>query len=256
MKVKIATYNINGIRAALKKNFIQWLLATEFDVLCLQEIKADESQINLDLFRDIGYHIHLFPADKKGYSGVAILSKEEPNHIEPGMGISKYDTEGRVIRTDFDKFSVMSVYMPSGASKPERQVFKLEWLADFHRYISHLTEILPNLVIGGDFNICHAAIDIHDPFSLDGYPGFTAEERLWLSRFIKMGFVDSFRHLNPLVREYSWWSYMSAARSKNLGWRIDYLFLPESMKDNLIRVRHLTEAGFSDHCPVVAEFKF
>jgi len=251
--MKIITYNINGIRAVLKKDFLKWLEASNPDVLCLQETKAMEDQFDKSIFEDIGYHFHLQPAEKKGYSGVAILTKKKPIHVEYGCGIEKYDVEGRVIRVDFDDISVLSIYMPSGASKPERQLFKLQWLKDFQSYIAELTKKIPNLVITGDFNICHKPIDIHNPYRLDGYPGFTEEEREWMTSFLSNGFIDAFRFLNPDPHQYSWWSYMGNARNKNLGWRIDYILLANSLRNQLIKSRHLTDARHSDHCPVVVE---
>ena len=191
--MKIISYNINGIRAVLKKDFAAWLKAANPDVLCLQEIKANRDQLDLSIFEDLGYKVYMHSAEKKGYSGVAILCKEEPINVSYGCGIEEYDSEGRVIRCDFSDFSAMSVYMPSGASKPERQDFKLKWLGDFGQYISELRKDLPKLVICGDFNICHKAIDIHNPYGLDGYPGFTEVERNWMTSYLNGGFVDTFR---------------------------------------------------------------
>jgi len=253
--MKIITYNINGIRAVLKKDFLRWLQAASPDVLCLQEIKAMEDQFDKSVFEEIGYHFYSFSAEKKGYSGVAILSKKKPTHIEFGCGMDKYDIEGRVIRADFGDYSVMSVYMPSGASKPERQLFKIQWLHDFYHYIDEVRLNNPNLIIGGDFNLCHKSIDIHNPVALDGYPGFTAEERAWMTGFLDKGYIDSFRRLNAEPHQYSWWSYRFGARLKNLGWRIDYLLVPESMNTQLIRSGHLSDAVHSDHCPVVIEIE-
>lgn len=251
--MKLISYNVNGIRAVLKKNFLQWLQAADPDVLCLQEIKANEDQFDLSQFHDLGYHTYLHPAEKKGYSGVAIFSKEKPRNVTIGCGFEKYDVEGRVIRADFEKFSAMSVYMPSGASKVERQVFKIQWLHDFYAYIEEINKAFPDLVISGDFNLCHQAIDIHDPYSLDGYPGFTPQERAWMTGFLQNGFVDAFRELNPSPHNYTWWSYRANARMKNLGWRIDYSVISNSLSTQLIRAKHLTEAYHSDHCPVSIE---
>ena len=253
--MKIVSYNINGIRAVLKKGFDDWLKALDADVICLQEIKANEEQFDFEIFEKLGYQAHIHPAEKKGYSGVAILTRIKTSHIEIGCGIEQYDVEGRVIRADFENFSVMSIYMPSGASKEERQLFKLQWLKDFQTYINELKGRIPNLVICGDFNICHQAIDIHNPYSLDGYPGFTAEERDWMTSFLESGFTDSFRSLNPEVQEFSWWSYRAQARLKNLGWRIDYALVSDSLSTQLIKSRHLSSAKHSDHCPVLVELR-
>ncbi|MEQ8324116.1 MAG: exodeoxyribonuclease III [Vicingaceae bacterium] len=251
--MKVISYNINGIRAVLKKDFLTWLEATDPDVLCLQEVKALEQQFDQLPFRALGYEFYLFPAQKKGYSGVAILTKEKPKRIVLGCGIEKYDAEGRVIRCDFKDYSVMSVYMPSGASKPERQVFKLEWLDFFQSYMNQLKKELPKLLICGDFNLCHRPIDIHNPYGLDGYPGFTEEERQWMSAFLDNGFVDLFRAYNSAPHQYSWWSYRSGARQKNLGWRIDYILGSQGIENTLKRAAHLDRAIHSDHCPVMVE---
>ena len=254
--MKLITYNVNGIRAALRKNFDRWLKASNPDIICLQEIKAHTDQFDQSVFEDMGYSVHLFPAEKKGYSGVAIFSKEVPIHVEYGLGISQYDIEGRTLRADFENYSVISVYMPSGASKPERQDFKLQWLIHFKDYIAELSKSIPNLIICGDFNICHQGIDIHNPLGLDGYPGFTKTEREWMSAFLEMGFTDTFRHLNPQPDQYSWWSYRAGARSKNLGWRIDYVLCADKLNAQLTKSTMLDQAFHSDHCPVVSEFQF
>ena len=252
--MKLITYNVNGIRAALRKNFDHWLQASNPDIVCLQEIKAKADQFDASVFENLGYHVHLYPAEKKGYSGVAIFCKEKPKYVQYGMGMEKYDIEGRVIRCDFENYSVISVYMPSGASKPERQVYKLQWLIDFYKYIEDLSISFPKLIICGDFNICHQAIDIHNPIGLDGYPGFTKTERDWMTSFLEMGFTDTFRHLNPESNQYSWWSYRAGARSKNLGWRIDYNLCSNSLSAQLVKSNLLDQAFHSDHCPVFSVF--
>jgi exodeoxyribonuclease-3 len=254
--MKIATYNVNGIRAALKKGLLDWIKATNPDVLCVQETKAQPGQIPVGEFENLGYHAYIHSAVKKGYSGVAIFSKEKPSHIEYGMGNEKYDVEGRVIRVDFKTHSVMSVYHPSGSSGDTRQDFKMQWLDDFYKYISTLKKEFPNLIISGDYNICHKPIDIHDPIRNATSSGFLPEEREWLTKFIDSGFVDSFRFLNKEPHHYSWWSYRANARNKNLGWRIDYNMVAEPLKDKIGRAVILPQAHHSDHCPVVLELNF
>lgn len=170
--MKIITYNVNGLRAAMGHGLLDWLKATNPDVLCLQEIKATPDQINVADFEELGYHLYWYPAQKKGYSGVAIFTKQKPKHVEYGCGIEQYDFEGRVIRADFEHCSVMSVYHPSGSSGDERQDFKMKWLADFKAYINQLKTTVPNLVLCGDYNICHKAIDIHNPKSNANTSGF------------------------------------------------------------------------------------
>jgi exodeoxyribonuclease III len=254
--MRIITYNVNGIRAAMTKGFIDWLKATNPDVLCLQEIKANPEQFNVSEFEELGYHHFWYPAQKKGYSGVAILSKQKPNYVEYGCGIEAYDFEGRIIRADFDQCSVMSVYHPSGSSGDDRQVFKMQWLSDFHNYINNLKLEIPNLVLSGDYNICHKAIDIHNPISNAKTSGFLPEEREWMENFIQSGFVDSFRYFNQNPHQYSWWSYRAGSRAKNLGWRIDYNLVDKNLESKLSRSVILSEAMHSDHCPVLLELSF
>lgn len=251
--MKILTYNVNGIRAALSKGFINWLQATNADMICLQEIKISESDIDTKLFADLGYHTYCMYAEKKGYSGVAILTKIKPNNIAYGCEISKYDCEGRVLRADFDDFSLMSVYMPSGSSGELRQAFKMKWLDDFYVYIDSIKKNFPNLIISGDYNICHQPIDIHNPKSNKNSSGFLPEEREWITKFLGLGFIDTFRFFNQEPHNYTWWSYRFKAREKNLGWRIDYHMASENLRNRLGRASILCEAKHSDHCPVLLE---
>jgi exodeoxyribonuclease III len=253
--VKIITYNINGIRAALQKDFLNWVKSTKADILCLQEIKANTDQVDLTVFEDLGYHVYWHAAQRKGYSGVAILSKHKATHVEQGCGEEKYDEEGRVLRIDFSDFSVLTTYMPSGSSSDERQLFKLGWLDFFADYTKQLQKKLPNLVINGDFNVCHQAIDIHNPIVNRNTPGFTPEERAWFTYFLSLGYIDGFRHFTKDPHHYSWWSYRAGARKKNLGWRIDYQLVSEEMASRLKRCVHLPEAKHSDHCPVLLELR-
>ncbi|MBD98747.1 MAG: exodeoxyribonuclease III [Verrucomicrobia bacterium] len=250
---RIISYNVNGIRAALKKGFMDWVNAAQPDVLCLQEIKAMPEQLEPTFLESLDYHHYWYPAEKKGYSGVAIWSKKKAVHVEYGCGIDKYDKEGRVIRLDFEDYSVMSVYMPSGSSGDERQAFKMTWLDDFQAYIDTLKKDFPKLIISGDYNICHKAIDIHNPTRNAKTSGFLPEERAWVSQFIASGFIDSFRAFNELPHQYSWWSYRANARAKNLGWRIDYHMVSEPLKDRMSRATILPEAKHSDHCPILLE---
>ena len=249
---KIISYNINGIRAVLNKGFDIWVNSSKADIICLQEIKAMPEQFNQEIFNKLGYNCFIHSAKKPGYSGVAILSKIKPNYVEIGCGIEKIDFEGRVIRADFDDYSVMSVYFPSG-SNPLRQSFKMDFLDLFSEYISQLIKSIPNLIISGDYNICHQAIDIHNPIANKNSSGFLPEEREWMSRFISSGFIDSYRHLNKDPHNYSWWSYRTNARARNLGWRIDYNMISDSILPKLRRSAILSEAMHSDHCPVLVE---
>ena len=254
--MQIITYNVNGIRAALKKDFAGWLKATNADVVCLQEIKANTDQFDQSVFADLGYHCYWNSAEKKGYSGVAIFSKVKPKHVEYGCGIEEIDFEGRILRVDFDEVSVMSAYFPSGSSGDVRQAFKMHFLGLFQNYINELKKSFPKLIISGDYNICHQAIDIHNPQRNKNTSGFLVEEREWVSQFLASGFIDSFRHLNPEPHNYSWWSYRANARAKNLGWRIDYNMISENLLSNLKRSAILSQAVHSDHCPVLVELEF
>lgn len=248
----IITYNINGIRSALKKDLDKWLSASKADIVCLQEIKAKPDQFDEAVFKNLGYTCYINSAEKPGYSGVAILSRITPKHIEYGCGIEKIDLEGRVIRIDFENYSVMSVYFPSG-SNSARQGFKMEFLALFYTYINKLKKRIPNLIISGDYNICHQEIDIHNPKVNKNSSGFLPEEREWMSQFIDSGFIDSFRYLNKNPHHYSWWSYRTNARARNLGWRIDYNMIATSLLPKLKRAQILPAARHSDHCPVLVE---
>lgn len=255
--MKIITYNVNGIRSAISKNWLAWLQATDADVVCLQEIKCTPDQlVDIILLEQMGYQHYWNPAEKKGYSGTAIFTKHTPLHVEYGCGIEDYDREGRVIRADFENFSVMSTYFPSGSSGDERQKFKFRFLDDFQNYIDRLKLEIPNLIICGDLNICHKAIDIHNPKSNANSSGFLPEERQWMETFVKSGFIDSFRHFNEEPHNYTWWSFRAGARGKNLGWRIDYNMVSESLRGNLKRAAILPEARHSDHCPVLLELQF
>ncbi len=253
LMAKIISYNVNGIRAALKKDWIKWVKSVDPDIICLQETKASPDQLDVSIFKDAGYHSYWFSAEKKGYSSVAILSKVEPDHIEYGCGIEKYDTEGRIIRADFGDFSVLSCYFPSGSSGEVRQKFKMEFLSDFSTYIDHLKNERPQLLVSGDVNICHEAIDIHNPISNKNSSGFLPEERAWLTDFLQSGFIDTFRQFNKDPHNYTWWTYRFGARKKNLGWRIDYHLITENLQSKLKRALILSEAVHSDHCPILVD---
>ena len=251
--MKIISYNVNGIRAALKKGFIDWLKAANPDVLCLQETKAHKEQLDLSVFEDVGYKYHYwFSAQKKGYSSVAILCKEKPNHVEYGTGIETMDFEGRNLRVDFDTISIMSLYLPSGTNDL-RLDFKLNYMDEFLGYINDLRKTIPNLVICGDYNICHEEIDIHNPKGLKNTSGFLPVERKWIGEMIESGFIDTFRYFNKEPDQYSWWSYRANARNNNKGWRLDYCMASAPLENRLKRSFILSEAKHSDHCPVGVE---
>ena len=251
--MRIISYNVNGIRAAISKGFLNWLQQANPDIICLQEIKATEDQIPLLDVELSGYPYHYwFPATKKGYSGVAILSKVKPNKVVFGTGIDHMDFEGRNLRVDFDDFSVMSLYLPSGTNI-DRLDHKFKYMDDFQHYVDELIKEVPNIIICGDYNICHEAIDIHDPIRNKTVSGFLPEERAWLDKFMKRGFIDTFRVFNKEPNNYSWWSYRANARANNKGWRIDYCLASEPLKNRVTRAVILPEAKHSDHCPVLVE---
>ena len=254
---KIISYNLNGIRSAMSKGLMDWIKASNPDILCFQELKAEPGQLDLNIFENAGYHHYWFPAQKKGYSGVAIFTKIKPDHVEYGCGMPQYDFEGRVIRADYGDISVLSVYHPSGSSGEDRQAFKMQWLVDFEIYIKNLKTERTKLIICGDYNICHQPIDIHNPKSNANSSGFLPEEREWIDGFMKQqGFIDSFRHFNKEPHNYSWWSYRAGARGKNLGWRIDYNLVSNNLESKMIRAAILPEVKHSDHCPVLLELDF
>lgn len=251
--MKIISYNVNGIRAAIRKGFMDWLQVANPDVICLQEIKANKEQLDLSLFENAGYKYHYwFSAQKKGYSGVAILSKKKPNQVVYGADFDLASSEGRILQADFDTVSIVSLYLPSGTNELRLEL-KFGFMDDFFRYIDVLKKEKPNLVVCGDYNICHQEIDIHNPKGLKNVSGFLPEERQWMTKFIQNDFIDSFRELNPNKVQYSWWSYRANARNNNKGWRLDYLMATKPLKNRLKRAYILSEAKHSDHCPVVLE---
>jgi exodeoxyribonuclease-3 len=252
---KIISYNVNGIRAAISKGLIEWIESSAPDILLLQETKAQPDQIPVMEFESLGYKTYWHSAKKKGYSGVGILTKQEPDKVVYGMGNQKYDDEGRFLRADFGDLSIVSVYHPSGSSGDERQEFKMEWLEFFQDFVNDLKKDRPNLIISGDYNICHKPIDIHNPVGNAKSSGFLPEEREWMSSFLDSGFIDTFRVFNQQPHQYSWWSFRANARAKNLGWRIDYHMASEPVRDRLKGAEILPDVKHSDHCPVVLEIE-
>jgi len=251
--MKVISYNVNGIRAALNKGLDQWLSAVNADVVCLQEIKATEDQIDKSAFEALGFEYqYYFSAQKKGYSGVAILSKAKPDKVVVGTGMDYMDAEGRNLRADFGDLSIMSMYLPSGTNT-DRLDYKFTYMDDFLDYAVNLIKERPKLLVVGDYNICHQAIDIHDPIRNKNVSGFLPEEREWMTRFLEAGFIDSFRHFNEEPHQYTWWSYRANARSNNKGWRLDYAMASTKLRAHLKRAVILSEAVHSDHCPILTE---
>jgi len=251
--MKIITYNVNGVRSAISKGLITWMMREKPDVLCLQEIKANADQIPVEEFQALGYHCHWFSAEKKGYSGVGLLSLKKPDHVKYGIGIDRFDAEGRLIRADFGDVSVISVYHPSGTTGEIRQSMKMEWLGEFNNFAHNLLETRPKLILSGDYNICHRPIDIHDPVRNATNSGFLPEEREWMEDFLNSGFTDTFRVFNKHPHHYTWWSYRAGARTRNLGWRIDYNMVSNILRPDLMNAWIQPDAVHSDHCPAVLE---
>ena len=251
--MKIVSYNVNGIRAAIKKGFYDWIKEEQPDVICIQELKAKQDQVDTTPLEEMGFLHYWMPAIKPGYSGVAIFSKIKPTHIEYGCGIEKYDFEGRVIRADYAGGSIISVYMPSGTSGEERQAFKMQWLSDFIAYIEDLRNKIPNLIVVGDYNIAHEEIDIHNPKGNKNNSGFLPEERAWVTSFLETGFVDSFRSIHSEPDKYSWWTYRANARNNNKGWRIDYQMVADTLAVKVKDANIYDHVIHSDHCPTYLE---
>ncbi|MEM6321248.1 MAG: exodeoxyribonuclease III [Bacteroidota bacterium] len=248
--LKIISYNVNGIRAAIKKGLVEFVAANDYDIICLQETKARPEQVDMTPFEELGYQHYWENAEKKGYSGVATLCKAQPDLVVNGVGIEDYDNEGRLIRTDFGDLTLLNCYFPSGTRGSIRQDFKYRFLDDMFTWIENLKKERPNLILVGDYNIAHTEMDIHNPKGNKNNSGFLPEERAWMTKWFDSGMVDSYRYLNPEKVEYSWWSYRANARANNKGWRIDYQSVSENLKDKLVESYHIETARQSDHCPV------
>lgn len=253
--MRIITYNINGIRSAIKKGFFDWLKTNPADIVCVQEIKAVKENINASEIDDMGFYQYWFPAQKKGYSGVAVFSKIKPEDVHYGNGNEQSDSEGRVLQMDFQNYTLINTYFPSGSSGEQRQAYKYQWLNEFYKYLGDLKKRHHKLIVCGDYNICHRPIDIHDPVGNKNSSGFLSEERAWMDKFFESGFTDTFRYFHPEPDQYSWWSYRANARVNNKGWRIDYINATTNLKDTLKSAKILQTVKHSDHCPVFLELR-
>jgi exodeoxyribonuclease-3 len=252
--MRIISYNVNGIRAAIKRGFIDWLTTDPADIICLQEIKAAKDDIDIELIESAGYRSYWFSAQKKGYSGVAILSKLLPDNVEYGHTNEQSDFEGRVLRADFNDITLINAYFPSGTTGEPRQSYKYTWLNEFLGYLDNLRRIRTKIIVCGDYNIAHKEIDIHNPVSNKKTSGFLPEERAWLDKFLENDFIDSFRYLNKEPHQYSWWNVLRpSTRLENKGWRIDYISVSGNLKDMIKDVKIFPEIKHSDHCPVYLE---
>jgi len=252
--MKIISFNLNGIRSAINKGLFDWLENESPDLFCVQETKAQPEQIDTFTLQSFGYKYNIIhSAVKKGYSGVAIFSKLKPDYYSIGIGRPEFDREGRVVRADFGDITVVCVYVPSGTMGDERQAVKMKFLDEFTAYLLNLRKERPNLLICGDYNICHKPIDINSPERHTNVSGFLPEEREWFDSFIDLGFVDTFREFNKKPEQYSWWSFRAGSRERNIGWRIDYHIVTESLKERLIQAAIRQEAIFPHHAPVFVE---
>jgi exodeoxyribonuclease-3 len=256
--MKIATYNVNGIRAAIKKGLFEWVAEQDFDIVCFQETKASEDQIDESVLENAGFHHYWHSAVKKGYSGVATFSKVKPEHVEAGMSNDKYDNEGRVLRTDFKDFTLLNCYFPSGSSGEDRHDFKMEFLNDFKPWVEKLKNERPNIIVVGDYNVVHTEMDIHNPSRKDNPSGYRPEERAWMDKwFSDGGFNDALRIIKPTEEDiFSWWSYRAGSRPKNKGWRIDYVSVSDPIRNTVKSITHFPEVLHSDHCCISTEFEF
>lgn len=254
--MRIISYNVNGIRAAIKKGFFEWLKTDPADVICLQEIKATRDDVDIQRLEALGFEHHWFSAEKKGYSGVAVFTKIKPDNVCIGCNIPVSDAEGRVLQLDFGNVRLINAYFPSGTSGELRQQFKYEWLDDFHAYLVKLKKKFPRIILCGDYNIAHEEIDIHDPKGNKNSTGFLPEERAWLTRFLASGWIDSFRYFHKEPDRYSWWSQrFPSVRLNNKGWRIDYITVSTPLKKQLVSADIYPDIKHSDHCPVFLEIK-
>jgi exodeoxyribonuclease-3 len=253
--MRIITYNVNGIRAAIKKGFLEWLSTNPADIICVQEIKANEEDVPKAAIEATGYHVYSYSAQKKGYSGVAILCRTKPTDVIYGNEYSQSNAEGRLICALFGDLYVVNAYFPSGTSGEERQTYKYQWLSEFYAYIQELHKNHSKIVICGDYNICHKAIDIHDPVRNKNYTGFLPEERAWMEQLFTTGFVDTFREFNKEPHQYTWWSQLGQARANNKGWRIDYISVSEPLRANLRGAAIYPTIVHSDHCPMYMEME-
>lgn len=251
--MKIITFNLNGVRSAINKGLFEWLKEENPDILCVQETKAQDEQIDVLGFKELGYNSYIHSAQKKGYSGVAIFSKIEPDFVKIGIGNPEFDIEGRMIRADLGDITLLNSYFPSGTTGDIRQDVKMSYLSEVQKFTNKLKKERPNIILCGDYNICHKAIDISKPEKKKGVSGFLPEEREWVTKFLESGFVDAYRVFDQSPDKYTWWSYRAGSRGKNLGWRIDYHMVTEPLKDRLKVSKILSEVVMSDHCPLTLE---
>ncbi len=254
--IRIISYNVNGIRAAIKKGLYDWLATNPAEVICLQETKANNGDVDVQALEALGYEHHWFSAGKKGYSGVAIFTKIKPTSVKTGNGFEMSDFEGRVIEMQFGDIKLINAYFPSGTSGEERQSYKYQWLDEMYDYLEKVKKKNPKIILCGDYNIAHEEIDIHDPKGNKKSSGFLPEERAWMTKFLASGWIDSFRHFHPEPHRYSWWSQrFPSVRLNNKGWRIDYCCVTKPLEKQLVDADIFPDVKHSDHCPVYLKIK-
>jgi len=254
-KLTLLSWNVNGIRAVAKKGFHEWLKQANPDVLCIQETKAWEEQLNKSLTNIDGYHSYFAEAYKKGYSGVAIYSKQEPFIVKKGIGIEEFDREGRILIAEYPEFILLNIYYPNGKARAERLKYKMDFYEAFQKYVVKLKKQGKKIIICGDVNTAHKEIDLARPKPNSKVSGFLPEERAWMDRFLAEGFIDTLRMFNNNPGIYTWWDVMTRARNRNVGWRIDYFFVSDNLKDKVTDAFTLPNVMGSDHCPVGIEMK-
>lgn len=253
--MKIYSWNVNGLRAIMKKDFVKWIQEENPDVLCIQETKLQELQLN-DEMQNIPLYSSFFSfATKKGYSGVATYTKEKPISVKNGIGIERFDNEGRILITEFQSFILLNIYFPNGQMSDERLQYKLDFNDAILEYCNNLVNDGKKVLMCGDYNIAHTEMDIKNAKANEKNSGFLPIERAWIDKFIANGYTDTFRFFNPEQIQYSWWSYRFSARERNTGWRIDYHFVSNNLIDSVKNTKILTEVTGSDHCPVMVEIK-
>lgn len=255
--MKIVSWNVNGIRACYKKGLQDFVQLEEPDIFCLQEVKANKDQVDND-HQTLGFDFSCWSsAIRKGYSGVATFSHKAPLSCELGLGYPEYEGEGRVIKSDYEKFDLYNIYFPNGGSGEARHDFKQKFLKDLNQHLKTEIKKGREIVVVGDYNVAHTTMDVYDPVRLSKESGFLPEERAWFDDFLNLGFVDTFRHLHPEAKDrYSWWSYRELARISNRGWRIDYICITKGLQKYLKSADILDQVEGSDHCPVIAELIF
>lgn len=253
--MKLVSWNVNGVRAAHRAGFLDWFEREGADIVCLQETKAQLEQLDQELHHPLRYHSYWHSAEKAGYSGTAIYSRQEPLSVQLGLGIPVIDREGRVLVAEYQNFTLLNAYFPNSQRDHARLDYKLSFCEEIFRFCEGLKKSGKNLILCGDFNIAHEAIDLRNPKSNENNAGYLPEERAWMSRFLAAGYSDVFRERTSEPHHYTWWSYRPGVREKNIGWRLDYHLLNREMNDRVAAARLQPDVRGSDHCPVILELK-